>query len=76
MKLLQSFYYDTAQCSNPIAMVSLTRFISTSNIVFGTDYPYRTAEEHVKGLAGVFGLADLAKIERANAMRLMPRLLA
>jgi len=74
MKLLQGFYYDTAQCSNPIAMASLTKFISTSNIVFGTDYPYRTAEEHVKGLAGVFGPADLAKIERANAMRLMPRL--
>jgi predicted TIM-barrel fold metal-dependent hydrolase len=62
MKLLQGFYYDTAQCSNPIAMASLTKFISTSNIVFGTDYPYRTAEEHVKGL-GVRP-ADLAKIER------------
>jgi len=74
MKLLQGFCYDTAQCANPIAMASLTKFMSTSNIVFGTDYPYRTAEEHVKGLAGIFGPADLAKIERANAMRPMPRL--
>lgn len=73
---IQRFYYDTAQASNPIAMASLTKMVATSQIVFGTDYPYRTSEDHVKGLAGVFGPADLKMIERDNALRILPRLRA
>ncbi len=71
---LRQFYYDTAQASNPIAMASLTKFIPVSNIVYGTDYPYRTAAEHTKGLAEVFSGADLRAIERENALRILPRM--
>lgn len=70
---LQRFYYETAQASNPIAMASLTKMVSTSQILFGTDYPYRTAPEQVRGLQEIFGADDLKKIERGNAQRLMPR---
>jgi predicted TIM-barrel fold metal-dependent hydrolase len=69
---LRRFYYDTAQASNPIAMASLTTLVATTQIVFGTDYPYRTGEEHAKALAGIFGRKDLAKIDRDNALRLLP----
>jgi 6-methylsalicylate decarboxylase len=69
---LRRFYYDTAQASNPIAMASLTKLVATSQIVFGTDYPYRGAEEHVKGLSAIFGPEDLVKIDRENALRLFP----
>jgi predicted TIM-barrel fold metal-dependent hydrolase len=69
---LKRFYYDTAQASNPIAMAGLTKLVDPTQIVFGTDYPYRTAAEHVKGLAGIFGADDLAKIDRGNALRLLP----
>jgi predicted TIM-barrel fold metal-dependent hydrolase len=72
MAQLKRFYYDTAQASNPIAMAALTKLVATSQIVFGTDYPYRTAADQVKGLAGVFGPEDLAKIDRENALRLLP----
>jgi predicted TIM-barrel fold metal-dependent hydrolase len=72
MRELKRFYYDTAQASNPIAMASLTRMVAPSQILFGSDYPYRTSEEHVRGLAGIFGPDDLRKIERENAMRLLP----
>ena len=50
--------------------------IPTSQIVFGTDYPYRTSVDHVKGLrtAGVFTDAQLMDIERGNALKLLPRL--
>jgi 6-methylsalicylate decarboxylase len=41
--------------------------------LYGTDYPYRTAEEHVKSLAAIFGPEDLQKIDRDNALRLLPR---
>ena len=76
MAEIRRFYYDTAQASNPIAMASLTKMVASSQIVFGTDYPYRTSEEHVKGLAGIFGAADLKLIERDNALRILPRLRA
>jgi predicted TIM-barrel fold metal-dependent hydrolase len=57
-------------------MAALTKFIPVSNIVFGTDYPYRTGAEHAKGLAEVFSGADLRAIERDNAMRILPGLRA
>jgi 6-methylsalicylate decarboxylase len=72
MSELRRFYYDTAQASNPIAMASLTKMVAVSQILFGTDYPYRTSEEHVRGLAAVFGPEDIKKIERENALRLLP----
>jgi predicted TIM-barrel fold metal-dependent hydrolase len=72
MGQLKRFYYDTAQASNPIAMASLTKLVATTQILYATDYPYRTGEEHVKALAGIFGPEDLAKIDRGNALRLLP----
>jgi predicted TIM-barrel fold metal-dependent hydrolase len=53
-------------------MASLTKLVATTQIVYGTDYPYRTGDEHTKALAGIFGPEDLAKIERENALRLLP----
>ena len=44
---LQKMYYDTAQQSNPVAMRALRTVAPVSQIVFGTDYPYRNTEEHV-----------------------------
>jgi predicted TIM-barrel fold metal-dependent hydrolase len=73
---LKRFYYDTAQTSNRSAMSALTAIIPTSQIVFGTDFPYRTSIDHVKGLrdCGLFSEAQLADIERNNALKLLPRL--
>jgi predicted TIM-barrel fold metal-dependent hydrolase len=72
---LRRFHYDTAQASHPYALASLTRLVPVSQIVFGTDYPYRTAREHAKGLTDYgFTAAELAAIDRDNAARLLPRL--
>jgi 6-methylsalicylate decarboxylase len=74
---LRRFYYDTAQASHPYALASLTKLVPVSQIVFGTDYPYRTAADHVKGLTGHgFSAADLQAIDRDNALRLLPQLTA
>jgi predicted TIM-barrel fold metal-dependent hydrolase len=69
------FYYDTAQASNPAAMSALSKVVPTSQIVFGTDFPFRSAGEHVKGLqeCGVFSPAELRGIDRDNALRLLPK---
>jgi predicted TIM-barrel fold metal-dependent hydrolase len=73
---LKRFYYDTAQTSNKGSMSALAAIIPVSQIVFGTDFPYRASIDHVKGLrdSGVFTDAQLMEIERGNALRLLPRL--
>ena len=73
---LKRFYYDTAQTSNKAAMSALVANIPPSQIVFGTDFPYRTGIDHVKGLreAGVFTDEQIVSIERGNALKLIPRL--
>jgi 6-methylsalicylate decarboxylase len=73
---LTRFYYDTAQTSNKASMSALTAIIPTSQIVFGTDFPYRTGIDHVKGLrsSGIFTDAQIMDIERGNALKLLPRL--
>jgi len=73
---LTRFYYDTAQTANKAAMSALSAVVPTSQILFGTDFPYRTSIDHVKGLrsCGVFTEAQIMDIERGNALKLLPRL--
>ena len=73
---LRRLYFDTAQSANPYAMGPLTRLVSTTQICFGTDFPYRAIADNVKGLAdcGLFSARDLEQVERTNASRLLPRL--
>jgi predicted TIM-barrel fold metal-dependent hydrolase len=74
---LKRFYYDTAQASHPMALASLTKLVSASQILFGTDFPFRTSADHVKGLTEFgFSAGDLRAIDRENAVRLMPQLKA
>jgi Amidohydrolase len=72
---LKRFFYDTAQTSNRGSMSALAAIIPPSQIVFGTDFPYRTGIDHVKGLreAGVFTEEQVAAIERGNALKLLSR---
>jgi predicted TIM-barrel fold metal-dependent hydrolase len=72
---LRRLYYDTAQCANPIAMEALRRLVPVSQILYGTDYFYRTATETAAALqrCGVFAASELDNIGRANARRLLPR---
>jgi predicted TIM-barrel fold metal-dependent hydrolase len=72
---LQKFYYDTAAAAHPYALSSLTKLVSTSQIVFGTDFPFVRPAAIAKGLRDYgFGEADLRKIEHDNAAALLPRL--
>ena len=72
---LSHFLYDTAQSTNPEALGTLMQVVPVSQILLGTDYPYRTYVEHVANLARMrLSVADTAAIERGNALRLMPRL--
>ena len=70
----RKFFYDTAQASNPVSMRALTTVVPSSQVVFGTDYPFRTASEHVSALegGGVFDAGELAGIWRGNVARILP----
>ena len=71
---IKRFFYDTAQATHPAPLSALLRLIPVSQIVFGTDFPYRSGVEGVEGLAA-YGIstADIMAIERGNALNLMPQ---
>ncbi len=66
------FYYDIAQSSNAVALRALKAVVPTSHILFGTDYPFRTSLDHVKGLqeSGVFTQQEIRGIEREHYLAL------
>jgi predicted TIM-barrel fold metal-dependent hydrolase len=75
LRELRKLYYDTAQASNPVAMGALRKVVPVSQILFGTDYWYRTAAETGKGLetGKVFNAQELRAVNRENAERILPR---
>jgi predicted TIM-barrel fold metal-dependent hydrolase len=72
---LRKMYYDCAQCSNMIAMRALRTMVPVSQILFGTDYPFRSAGETGQGLiaSAVFDEVELRAVNRENALRFLPR---
>ncbi len=72
---LQRFYYELAQASHRSALAALKPIIPVSQLLFGTDFPFRTAAEHLK-LLGEFDWSpdELAAIAGGNALRLLPAL--
>jgi len=75
LPLASRFYYDTAQASNTAAMSALRAVAPASQVLFGTDFPWRTAREHADALraCGVFDARDIDAIERRNPAALLPR---
>lgn len=72
---LRRFYYDTAASTNPVNMQALKTLVGVSQIVFGTDSPFVPAPPQVAGLKTVgFSAEELARVERGNALTLLPRL--
>jgi predicted TIM-barrel fold metal-dependent hydrolase len=71
---LRSFYYDTAQASMAPPMAALRRVAPLSHILFGTDYPFRTAAEHIRELqeSQIFAAGELRAVERDNVLALLP----
>ncbi len=71
---LQRFYYDTAQAAHPWALASLMRLVAITQVVYGTDFPWRTAVETTQGLKDYgFSAAELAAIDSGNIERLLPK---
>jgi 6-methylsalicylate decarboxylase len=71
---INRFHYDTAQVTQLGTLAALANLVPATQIVYGTDFPYRTAADHTKGVTALFSGEDLKKVERENALRLIPRL--
>jgi len=73
--IVRKYFYEVAQGNTPEQLAALTQLIPISQVMFGSDFPYRKGVEAVDGLAAYkFGDADRASIDRANALALLPRL--
>jgi 6-methylsalicylate decarboxylase len=70
---LNRFFYDTAQVANAVTIEALAELVPTSQIVFGSDFPYRTSAETAAGLAARFNGEVLRGMEWENAARILPR---
>src|SRR6266853_4119464 len=74
---LKKFHYDTAQGNHAGALAALMKIVTPAQVLFGTDFPFRDGAEEIEGLASFrFKPKDLRAIERENALRLLPRLVA
>ena len=74
---LKKFHYDTAQGNHSGALAALMKIVTPAQVLFGTDFPFRDGAEEIEGLASFrFRPKDLRAIERENALRLLPRLIA
>jgi len=69
---LNRFFYDTAQVSNAVTIEALAQLVPATQIVFGSDFPYRTSAETVEGLSHRFKGKVLRGFERDNAVKILP----
>jgi predicted TIM-barrel fold metal-dependent hydrolase len=71
---MKKFFYDVAGAANRGALVSLLEMVSTNQVLFGTDFPSGFSRDIIDGLGTLgFDKADLAAINRGNALKLFPR---
>jgi 6-methylsalicylate decarboxylase len=73
----RKFYYELAQGNTPGQIAALLKMVSISQVLYGTDYPFRDGAEVNRGIAEWgFAAAEQQSIERDSALRLLPRLKA
>jgi predicted TIM-barrel fold metal-dependent hydrolase len=71
---LKRLYYDTANATSAPAMAALMKLVPTSQITYGSDYPYFPLDQ-ISNLQQLgLGQEQLRDIGSGNAMRLIPSL--
>jgi predicted TIM-barrel fold metal-dependent hydrolase len=72
---LKRLHFETANAAYAPNMAALLKFVPSSQVMFGSDYPYVSVTENMDDLlkAGL-SPADLKAMESETALRLMPRL--
>ena len=74
MHELQKLHYETAQGVTPIALGALLQIAPITQLMFGSDYPFRPAAETLEGLLAYgFKPEELRAIDCDNALRVFPQ---
>jgi predicted TIM-barrel fold metal-dependent hydrolase len=78
LELLQRLHYDTALSTSEFVFGALREFVPTSQVLFGSDFPYlppAVLQAEKAGLENSTVLDDNARaaIDRGNALALFPR---
>jgi len=77
MPEFKKFYYELAQGNTPGQIAARLKMVEISQVLYGTDFPFRDGAEINAGIKDYgFTAADIAAIERENALKLLPRLKA
>lgn len=71
---LKKFHVDTVNVTNQASMAAMTKFLPTSNILYGTDYIYFTNDQLDELDKLHLSDKEKAAIFSGNAKRLIPRL--
>lgn len=72
---LRRLHYEIGATANRPAIAALTSLVPTSQILFGTDFPYAPVEFSTEGLRNIgFSPEQVRAVGRGNALRLMPKL--
>jgi predicted TIM-barrel fold metal-dependent hydrolase len=75
MPEFRKFNYELAQGNTPGQIAALLKMVSISQVLYGTDYPFRDGVEVNQGIVDWgFSAADLRAIEFENARKLLPGL--
>ena len=75
--IIRRYFYEIAQGNEPGQFAALLDMVPVSQVLFGSDFPYREAAEASKGLeAYPFSASDRAAIDRGTALKLLPLLAA
>jgi 6-methylsalicylate decarboxylase len=73
--IVRRYFYEIAQGNEPGQFAALLKLAPVSQLMFGSDFPYREAVEAAHGLAAYpFSDAERASINRETALRLLPGL--
>ncbi len=71
---VQRVHYDVAQIAYPAPMAALMKLVPVTQILFGTDFTFRSAAEIAAGLDScTIAARDRKAIDRDNALKLFPR---
>jgi predicted TIM-barrel fold metal-dependent hydrolase len=77
LPIFRKFYYEVAQGNTLGQLAALMQMVPVSQVMLGSDYPFREGIEAIEGLTNYkFNAADMRAIESENAIRVMPRLRA
>lgn len=71
---LKKLHYDVANATNPSSLAALMKLVPTSQIVWGSDFPYRPVGPTATGWDNFEAAPEVKRaVNRDNALRLFPR---